>query len=75
MGRNDKELNIGASKPKQRKMYHSPLSGRKEFFDPQGWTKYVQALERRTQRLKSTSDMDKYIKGNDGGNAKNTRVF
>jgi hypothetical protein len=64
MGRNDKELNIGASKPKQRKMYHSSLSGRKKFFDP-----------RLRDEQKTISDMDKYIKHNDGGNAKNTRVF
>jgi|TARA_R110001599_G_scaffold250687_1_gene450521 hypothetical protein len=61
MGRNDKELNIGASKPK---MYHSSLSGRKKFLDP-----------RLRDKQKTISDMDKYIKGNDGGNAKNTRVF
>ena len=60
-GRNDKELNIGASKPK---MYHSSLSGRKKFLDP-----------RLRDKQKTISDMDKYIKGNDGGNAKNTRVF
>ena len=61
MGRNDKELNIGASKPK---MYHSSLSGRKKFFDP-----------RRRAEQKTISDTDKHIKHNDGGNAKNTRVF